>query len=81
MKKVYRYQTSDGALHETFHLAECHADQRYGALLTKTASTLAQIDKYSAMSDWLDANLPVFVELIALKADISLDNSDDGNGD
>lgn len=77
MKWVQRIQTRDGALHETAREAKKHAEVMYGNKLLPLAGKLAQMDKYSAVSDYLDANLDTFLELKALKDDLELIPTED----
>jgi len=76
MKRVIRFQTADGALHETASAARGHADRRYGEAMTRLAHRAVQQEKYTKMVDFIDNNLDAFVELKALKADIDLENDD-----
>ena len=76
MKRVIRFQTVDGALHETASAARGHADRRYGEAMTRLAHRAVQQEKYTKMVDFIDNNLDAFVELKALKADIDLENDD-----
>lgn len=72
MDVVTMFKTSDGAVHDTLYKAAAHAENRYGDLLTKIATEAVRIEKYSAMVDFIDANLGKFSELLALKADTVL---------
>ena len=76
MKRVIRFQTADGALHETASAARGHADRRYGDAMTRLAHRAVQQEKYTKMVDFIDNNLDAFEELKALKADIDLENDD-----
>lgn len=76
MKRVIRFQTADGALHETASAARGHANRRYGDALTRLAHRAVQQEKYTKMLEFINNNLDAFVELKALKADIDLENDD-----
>ncbi|APL99263.1 hypothetical protein [Bordetella phage CN2] len=76
MKRVIRFQTADGALHETASAARGHADRRYGDALTRLAHRAVQQEKYTKICDFIDKNLDAFEELKALKVDIDLENDD-----
>lgn len=77
MRWVQRIQTRDGALHETARDAKKHAEVMYANKLLPLAGKLAQMDKYSAVSEYLDANLDKFLELKALKDDLLLVEGED----
>lgn len=70
MKEVISYKTRDGKLHESLSDAKKHADKLYGDELTKLAHQLVQIDKYKAMTEFLDRY--DFSTLMALRKDIEL---------
>jgi hypothetical protein len=72
MKRVVAYTTSDGAMHASFRAANKHAETRYGDLLTKLAHEAVHIDKYMAMTEWINANLQSFSALLSLHADLSV---------
>ncbi len=42
-------------------------DKRLGAIITRHSHQMAQIDKYSAMSDYIEAHLSDFAEAHSLK--------------
>lgn len=77
MKVIQRFQTSDGILHETHEKAHKHADNRYGNALTHQAQKLLEIHKYKAMIEYLEANLPIFLEIQKLKDDIEMESEPD----
>lgn len=77
MRRVIRFQTADGELHETASAARGHADRRYGDALTRLAHRAVRQEKYTKMCEFIDNNLDAFVELKALKADIDLEDADD----
>lgn len=72
MRRMTMFQTSDGLLHETQEQAARHADRRYGNALTSLVHKLCRIEKYAAMSAFVDENLSRFNDLAALKADVDL---------
>jgi F0F1-type ATP synthase delta subunit len=73
MRRVIRYQTSDGALHESEGTARRHADDRYGTALTDLARKAVQVQKYAAMLCFIEENLDTFAALLDLRADTSLE--------
>jgi hypothetical protein len=82
MRWIQMVQTSDGVLHENALKAEQHSEKRYGDELTRIAHELCRTDgKYSKLTEYIDANLGAFVKLAALKADITLENSDDDDNE
>jgi hypothetical protein len=79
MRWVEKVQTSDGQLHDHERRALDHAEKRYGDALTALAHRLVRVEKYTAMCDFLDANIAEFVALEALKADCIMER-DEPNG-
>lgn len=83
MKKVIRFQTSDGKLHASFEEAKKHADNRYGDALTKLSHRLVKDQQdnntlnYFKVTEFVDKNLFSFVQLQALANDLHLDHDDD----
>lgn len=77
MRKVIRYQTADGQLHDTPERAARHADELYGSELTAMAWELSQIGKYKLMIAFLESNLERFRGLLELRADIAMDAETD----
>lgn len=77
MKKVIRYQTSDGVEHKNFESATKYADNRYGNALTSLAHELLRVQKYRLMVEFLENNLGRFVEVQRFKDDIPLKDDDD----
>lgn len=75
MKKIDAFVNSDGTVHTSLAAAKRHAEKRYGDLLLKLAHGAVEQEKYVKMTEWLNDNLPRFVELSELKKD--LDNLDD----
>lgn len=76
MRWVQKVQTLDGLLHDNTIKAERHAESLYGLALCNLARQLVQIDKYRAMTEFVDANLAQFVALKALKDDVQLEKGD-----
>ncbi len=76
MKRVSRIQTSDGALHESERDAKRHAERRYGDALLRHGRALTH-QKYTTVTDYLDANLDELVELQALKKDMEMEPGHD----
>lgn len=77
MKKVTKYQTLDGVLHDSEQAARAHADQKYGELLCSLSRAAVDVQKYVDMLDFIEKNLPLFLKLQTLKDDMKLqdDNS------
>lgn len=79
MKKIVKFQTCDGVLHDTAEDARRHAEDRlYGAKLMFLAAALRRMTKYREITDYIDAHLDDFSELLRFKADTLLDA---GEGD
>ena len=72
MKQVTKYETLGGKLHSSHDDARRHAERVYGDALTALANRLLRQDKYTAMCNFIDANLDDFESLRQLKADIEL---------
>lgn len=74
MRRVSRVQTADGVLHEDERAALRHAERRYGDALSRVAHQIVHLDwKYTTTMEFIDTNLNAFVELKALKDDITLE--------
>lgn len=71
MKRVIKYQTSDGKLHDTVLAAQNHADKRYGAKVTELAHQIAALEKYGKISAFIDNSLAEFRTLLALHNDLA----------
>lgn len=78
MKKLNCWVTADGEVHLAKQQAIRHADARYGEALTRLAHTAVRIGKYVEMCDWIEKNLPRFLELEALRLDTLEEPEDDG---
>ena len=77
MTPVQMWRTSDGVLHDSKTRAMRHADQRYGNALLALAQEICRLDsKYSAVSEWLEANLDRCTLVAALKADLACTESE-----
>ena len=70
MRKITAYVTSDGVIHDDWPKAKRHAENRYGAQLTKMAHELVAIEKYSQMIDKLDGYKGSMRHLLDLSADL-----------
>ena len=81
MKKVIRYQSADGSLHETIQDAEIYTNNRYGLVLCALSKKLVSIEKYNKMGDFIDSHLQEFLELKKLKDDILLENPEEEDDD
>jgi len=69
MRRVEAWVTADGAVFTDHGKAVRHAQQRYGDALTALAHEAVRIERYTAMCDFIEAALPRFQELAALRAD------------
>ncbi len=76
MKWIAMVQTRDGELHDNALKADRHAQKVYGEALSRMATRLLAVEKYTAMHEFLEANLPVFLELHALRADMEMEKTD-----
>ncbi len=74
MRRVPAWITADGLIFTDQHSAKRHADERYGALVLKLAHEAACLCRYKAAGDWIEANLPRFLELEALRLDCEIIN-------
>lgn len=72
MKKVTKYQTLDGVLHDSEQAARAHADQKYDELLGSLSRAAVDVQKYVDMLDFIEKNLPLFLKLQTLKDDMKL---------
>jgi hypothetical protein len=76
MEKLTAYRTSDGQVFLSKREADHHAGNRYGELVTKLASQIANIDKYSKAIEWIEDNLGNFQLLLDLNSDQLLPKED-----
>lgn len=77
MKLLKVYQTSDGKTFESQESAELHANARYGKAVCALSLKFLAAGKYSTMLSEVESALPQMAELLALKADIELENPED----
>jgi len=77
MKRVTKIETADGVLHDDLGAAQRHVEALYGNALSRLAHKLVRLEKYAAMMETLNANLPAFQELLDLKADLQLENPEE----
>lgn len=76
MRKVTKYQTLDGVLHDTEQAARAHADKKYGELLGSLSRATFDVQKYVDMLDFIEKSLPLFLKLQTLKEDTKLQEDD-----
>lgn len=73
MQYVTKVQTADGRLHDNSKEATRHLDRIYGEKLSALSHGIVKTDwKYRAILEFIDANLPLFVELQGIKTDMEL---------
>ncbi len=77
MKKVTKYQTLDGVLHDSEQAARAHADQKYDELLGSLSRATFDVQKYVDMLNFIEKNLPLFLKLQTLQDDMELQEEDD----
>lgn len=70
MERVTKIKTADGVLHDSVESATRHADIRYGEALSALAHKIVRLEKYSAICEYIDRNLGMFIELQALRDDM-----------
>ena len=75
MKRITMVQTKDGVLHQDERAAKRYLDRRYGDDLLKIGRALAN-QKYTVVTEWIDANLSAFTALVALKKDMEMDEDE-----
>ena len=78
MKRVSRFETSDGKLHDTFLKAEKHADKRYGFAVIALAHKISRIEKCTDAVTFVEQYIDAFVELKALRDDLVLPTPEEG---
>lgn len=76
MRKVTKYQTLDGVLHDSEQAAQSHADWKYDELLDSLARAAVDVQKYVGMLNFIEKNLPLFLKLQMLKEDTKLQEDD-----
>lgn len=75
MKRITAFTTADGQVFLIEHDAKRHAEDRFGNALTALAHAAVLQDKYIMMGDFIERNLPRFVELAALQRDCKLEET------
>ena len=83
MKMVIAVQTHDGVLHKDIEMARKYAeyaveqaDEGYGKAITALAHQLAQINRYSEMSRWLDDNIAQLKGIVYFRDKLDAAKSD-----
>lgn len=79
MKSLIKYEALDGSLHDSVKDAKRHIEAIYANKLASVAHKMVQLQKYSAIGDFIDENLALFAELQTIKNDLVL-TSDDNEG-
>lgn len=77
MKSIPAWQTSDGTVFTDQERAIAYADKRYGDALTRLAHEAVRMEKYAAMTEFIEANLYRFLMLSELRKDRKLEPEDD----
>jgi len=77
MKRVIKFETQDGKLHDNFLKAERHADVAYTNAASNLAAKLVKVEKFTKMRDFLDCHLEDFLQLKSLKDDLTLVNEEE----
>lgn len=78
MKKINKFMTHDGVMHDSIDASRRHLDKLYGDKLTQIAHALVKTDgKYKAVCDYVDANLYKFVELADIAKDTAYEDTED----
>lgn len=75
MKKIEKYQTLNGALHDTVQDAQRHLKKLYGDHLLAIGRNIAN-SSYTNVTEYIDSNLDLFVKLKAIKDDMKLEIQD-----
>lgn len=81
MRRVQAWVTEDGVVHLDHQRARAHAGRRYGDLLCRLSHQLVAIEKYAAMSDWLEANSRGFLDLERLRMDQFVEGDEEEDGE
>jgi len=71
MYKIIKIVTDDGQEFEDIKVAMKSLEKDYGGKLTSVCHKLVSIEKYVDMCEFVNANLALFSELIALNAEIN----------
>lgn len=77
MRQVTMYQTFDGQRFPSVRDARKHLDHEYTNRVSDLAAGIARLDKYQQIKDYIDLNLQRFVDAMAYKEDMVLDNPDE----
>lgn len=72
MRRIMVYVTRDGVQHDIYGDARRHADEAFGAALTKLAREAVTITKFTHMLRFMEANIDRFTELAELQADMKI---------
>lgn len=79
MRLVERWQTADGALHETERDAREYAENRYRLAVDRLAhEAVRACEKYVGAQEFIEASIDEFARLAALRADCELEEGEDG---
>jgi hypothetical protein len=74
MKIIEKFQTHDGVEHDSMQQGQRHLDNEFGKRVTALGHKFAPAGvKYSEFTRLIEENLPVFAELIRIKADMAMD--------
>lgn len=75
MTIIEAYRLADGRVVEGYAQAKRLTEAAYANELSKLAAQLTALElKYTKVGDFIDANLPAFIHLSALKADCTIEN-------
>ena len=74
MQRTTCYKTFDGKTHMSTADAQKHLDVLYGNILLPLAHKLAVLQKSTKIAEFIDQNLPAFIELSTIKNDMTLTN-------
>lgn len=78
MKQIQKFETFDGEQHRSIERACKHLDRLQGNILCRMANELIRLDgKYTATVLYLSANTDKFKQLVAIEADMTLENPDE----
>ena len=77
MKRVVKFQTFDGVVHDSPSNAKLYLDKLYGDALTKIVHQLIRTTKYLEYYEYVDSHLEDFAHISTIKNDFELINDDD----
>lgn len=79
MKIIQRIETFDGKVHDDVDAALHHLNVTHADVLSKIAHELVQLQKFTAIGNWVDNHLGLFLDLYAIKQDMVVvkDDSED----